>query len=225
MQSSTIDFLRLLAANNNREWFHASRDLYEAARADVLALTEDMIRRISVFDPEVRYLEPKKCLFRINRDIRFSPDKSPYKRHFGIYIARDGGARSRYSGYYIHIEPDACMLGGGLWCEDMAAVKRLRSIIDADHEELRRIVERPAFCRFFASRLTGMEASLKRVPRPFPQDHPAAEWLKLKQLCCMWHFPEQLLTAADAEDRLEEACRAMTEFSHWCNNAFFDPEL
>ena len=221
MNRDTLQFLRDLANNNNREWFQENRLRYDAARQDVLSLTNEMIGRIAEFDNEVAYLEPKDCLFRIYRDVRFSPDKSPYKRHFGTYIAKNGGHRSLYSGYYIHLEPGNCMLSGGLWCPDSAGVKGMRSIIDADYEQLQEIVNEPKFKTLFGGRLESFEPPLKSVPRGYDKEHPAAEWLKMRSWCVAWKFDDEMLFLPDFTERLAEGCRAMMPFSHWCNEAYF----
>ncbi|MCQ2331609.1 MAG: DUF2461 domain-containing protein [Paludibacteraceae bacterium] len=221
MKRDTLQFISDLADNNNREWFAENKSRYESAREDVSALTRDMIQRIGEFDPEVRYLDPKECMFRIYRDVRFSLDKSPYKRHFGTYIAKNGGHRSLYSGYYIHIEPGNCMLSGGIWCPDSAGVKRLRSVIDTEYEELRAIMAKPAFKRYFGTELVSIDPPLKRIPRGYPEDHPAADWLKLKQILVSWHFADGMLFDDKFEDKLADGCKAMMEFSHWCNDAYF----
>lgn len=222
MDKDTLLFLKDLAANNNREWFAENKPRYEAARQDVIELTRHLISRIGEFDEEVKYLEPKDCLFRIYRDIRFREDKSPYKRHFGTYIAKNGGHRSKYSGYYIHIEPGNCALAGGIWCPDSAGIKKLRDIIDTEYETLRGILNEKEFKRFFADGLVRSNDALKTVPRGYPKDHPAAEWLKLKSLIVECPIEDSTVNSVNFEDYVVEGCRAMYSFSHWCNEAFFE---
>lgn len=218
MKRDTLEFIKELAVNNNREWFQENKARYESAKADVMSLTANMIKRIGAWDEEIRFLDAKECLFRIFRDVRFSPDKAPYKRHFGTYIAKNGGHRSIYSGYYIHIEPGNCMLSGGLWCPDSETVKKMRSIIDADWEELKEIVEDKQFRKFFGTQLVSINPPLKRMPRGYDENHPAAEWLRMKELLASWHFEDEILFAEDFEERLEEGCKALCKFSKWCNS-------
>ncbi len=107
-----LQYLRQIAVNNNREWFHEHRDLYDEARAAFESMVHDLIVRIAAFDPSVQYLTVADCTYRFYRDTRFSPDKSPYKRHFGAYInAR--GKKSNHGGYYMHLEPEGCLVAGG----------------------------------------------------------------------------------------------------------------
>lgn len=222
MDKDVIGFLRDLAGNNNREWFAENKSRYEAARKEVLSLTEEMIKRIGEFDEEVRYLEAKECMFRIYRDVRFSLDKSPYKRHFGTYIAKNGGHKSDYSGYYIHIEPGNCMVSGGIWCPDSAGVKRMREVIDVEQEELREILNEKEFVKYFGGKMEGIEPPLKRMPRGYSEDNPAAEWLKLKQFIVCHKFDDAVLYGKDCVEYLYKVCKAMMPFSYWANRAYFN---
>ena len=220
--NTILPFLQDLAQNNNRSWFQENRERYNIARQAVLDLTATLINEIGQFDPQVRYLEPKDCLFRIYRDTRFSLDKSPYKRHFGSYIAMNGGHRSTFSGYYIHLQPGNCMLSGGIWCPDNQGVKHFRSYIDTEYDSLFEIMAQPDFKHYFGNKLTCFE-SLKRPPMGYPTDHPAIELLKMKQWLTEHHFddsllnnPQQLIT------HLTQAAHAMMPFSHWCNRALLE---
>lgn len=212
-----------MADNNDRTWFAANRPRYDEARSEVLDLTAEMIRQISVFDPEVRYLEPKECLFRIYRDTRFSPNKMPYKLHFGTYIAAGGGSRSRRSGYYIHLQPDACTIAGGIWCSDNEQMKHFRSVIDTEYDVLQEIMSEPQMVGLYGGRLVSFGNDLKRPPQGYRADHPAIEWLKMKQWCVEHHFADTLLDTPDALiAHLTTAAQAMMPFSKWCNRAMFE---
>src|SRR5262245_24791864 len=128
LQSSTLKFLRDLKKNNNKEWFDSNRKTYEAARKDFEAFLEKVLNKLSQSDDSIKNLKPKDCLFRINRDIRFSKDKSPYKTNFGAYINR-GGKKSIYGGYYFHCEPEQAFVGGGLWQPLPPELKKVRQEI------------------------------------------------------------------------------------------------
>lgn len=214
-----LPFLRDLAQNNDRAWFAENRARYEAARAEMLDLTAVLIREIGVFDPEIRYLEPKECLFRIYRDTRFSPNKMPYKLHFGSYIAAGGGSKSRRSGYYVHLQPGGCMVSGGIWCTDAREMRRFRSVIDTEYGELREIVEEGEFVRWFGGRIVSMDAPLKRPPQGYRADHPAIEWLKMKQWCVEHDFADEMVVSGGLVRHITEAARVMMPFSKWCNRA------
>lgn len=217
--NTILPFLSDLAQNNNRSWFQENRERYDIARQAFIDLTATLINEIGQFDPQVRYLEPKECLFRIYRDTRFSPDKAPYKRHFGSYIAMNGGHRSLYSGYYIHLEPGNCLLSGGIWCADNQGIKHFRSYIDTEYDSLFEIMTQPEFKQYFGDQLHCFE-SLKRQPMGYPADHPAIEFLKMKQWLTRHPFDDSLLTSPDLIPHLVDAAKAMMPFSHWCNKSF-----
>ena len=123
-----FQFLQDLSENNNREWFHNNKKRYDESREKVLFITEVLINEIRKFDSEIPLLEPKDCLFRIFRDVRFSNDKRPYKTNFGSFIAK-GGRKSMYAGYYFHIEPDTSFVGGGIYMPDAEHLKAIREYI------------------------------------------------------------------------------------------------
>ena len=135
MNAEIIQFLTELRQNNNREWFQANKSRYDSLRKGFIDEVQQLIDRIALFDPEIAGLEAKDCLFRIYRDIRFSPDKTPYKIHFAAYMASCGGRGSERAGYYIHLEPGGCLLSGGVWCPPPALLKALRKDIYENIED------------------------------------------------------------------------------------------
>ena len=178
MLSQTLSFLSRLKENNNREWFNQNRKWYDEARSSFVAFVELLIPAIKEFDHTPGLLEAKDCLFRIHRDIRFSHDKTPYKTNFGAFIAR-GGRKSRFAGYYFHVEPGASMASGGIYMADTATMRRIRMDIDTYPEKFLAIVESDAFQKGFPT--LEME-SLKRVPRGFSSQSPVAKYLMLKHI-------------------------------------------
>lgn len=169
-----LDFLTELNENNNREWFEANRQRYREVEERVKELTTGLIAGISLFDTSVSGLEAKDCLYRIYRDIRFSPDKTPYKNHIGIYVCR-AGKKSNYAGYYLHMQPEASILAVGLYCAEPKVVKSVREEIFANGAE---------FVAAMHNCGDGFELdrsrALKRTPREFPADSEYAEYLRLK---------------------------------------------
>ena len=182
MQLSPIvfDFLTEIENNNNREWFSQNKKLYEAALTNVQNFGTALIEGISSFDASISDQEAKKCIFRIYRDVRFSPDKRPYKTHFGLYIA-PGGKQSGYAGYYLHIQNNASLLSGGLWCPDNGILKKIREEIYYAPEELLRILENKEFNSTFGG-LMDIE-SLKKAPRNYPADFKHINLLKYRHFC------------------------------------------
>lgn len=173
---SVLKFLNELAANNNREWFQANKKWYEESREKVLFLTDVLINEIGQFDREIKGLQPKDCMFRIFRDVRFSHDKRPYKTNFGSFICK-GGRKSMNPGYYFHIEPTGCFMAGGIYMPPAEPLRTIRTYL-ADHaEEFLEITEAPDFKKEFPELYNDQ---LKTAPKGFPKDHQHIDLLKYK---------------------------------------------
>ena len=143
----TLEFLAELAVNNNKEWFDANRARYQACRDRFVAFSTEYIARLTKFDPTLEGLQPKDCIWRINRDIRFSADKRPYKEWFGCFPAtgvpgqpKTWGKKSMRGGYYVHIQLGQCMFAGGIWDPSKELLKALRTEIEANYEEVEAIM-------------------------------------------------------------------------------------
>lgn len=173
----TLSFLSSLKKNNNKPWFEANRDQYELIRNDLISFAADLIKEINKFDKSIGFPDPKKCLFRINRDIRFSKDKSPYKTSFGIAISASG-KNFQGAGYYVHLEPGSCFLGGGMWMPEAGQLKKVRQEIDYHFRDFKKIVESPAFKKQFGK--LDDEGKLSRPPKEYAADNPAIEYLKFR---------------------------------------------
>ena len=139
LQSSTLKFLKDLSKKNDRSWFENNRSRYEEAKTDFENFIQSVLERFSKKDDDLKELVAKKCTFRINRDIRFSKDKSPYKTNFGASMNR-GGKKSMYAGYYFHCEPGKSFVGGGLWMPMPPEMKKVRQEIDYNLDEFDSIV-------------------------------------------------------------------------------------
>jgi len=177
IKESTLKFLRDLKKNNNREWFAENRTRYEDAKKDFELFIEKLISALAKSDPYLKDLQPKDCVFRIYRDVRFSKNKDPYKTNFGASIKR-GGRKSPYCGFYIQIEPQGewgTFIAGGYWMPESALLKKIRQEIEYNHDEFIKIIEN----KNFKKHLTLLEDhKLKKLPKGIPADHPAGEYLK-----------------------------------------------
>ncbi len=172
----SLDFLALLKANNDREWFQANKSLYDEAKEEFEQFIAVLIPVIRGIDPDVDVVSPKECLFRIFRDVRFSKNKSPYKNNFGAFIAR-GGRKSPYAGYYLHMEPGASFVGGGVYMPESHYLKAIRKEIFENIQEYKAVIEGGEFRKFFG----GMFGEkLKTAPKGFPKDFPDIDMLKNK---------------------------------------------
>jgi len=215
-------FLRELRANNNRDWFQAHKPRYEA---DV---REPALRFIADIGPALRKLSPHVVadprpvggsLFRINRDIRFSADKSPYKTAVGMSFGHDRGRDGPAPGFYLHLEPGESFAGGGIHVPDTPTLARIRDAIVADPAGWKRTVRAPRFAPAF----TSMGDTLKRAPQGYDPNHPLVEDLKRKSYT--WHvmFTEADVCAAGFMDGFVEACRTANPFNRFLARAVGAP--
>ena len=202
MIQKILDFLKALAENNNREWFAAHRNDYLEAKDTFEHLVEKLIPIVLEIDPAVGHLEVKDCTYRIYRDIRFSPDKRPYKTHMGAYINRRG-KKSPYAGYYIHLDPThGSLWGGGLYCPDADTLRAVRMDIYDNIDEflvLNNSLEEKGF-------VLSREDSLKKIPAGFPRDFPHGEFLKMKHYDMYRPITDDVL--CDENRLIEETRRA-----------------
>lgn len=179
VKQETLQFIQDLKDNNNREWFQANQKRYDSYKADYKALVAAFIDELSKGDESLKHLEFKDCSFRINRDIRFSKDKSPYKTNLGIWMSA-GNKNTNLAGYYVHIEPGASFIAGGIHWPDAADLKKVRREIDGFYEDLDAIVEDKEFKKIYGELDRDENNTLKSAPKDFDKEHPAIEFLKLK---------------------------------------------
>ena len=201
-----INFLRELNENNNREWFAQNKSRYERVRSKFEEISRLLIAEISVFDNDIKNVDVKDCVFRIYRDIRFSTDKTPYKTHFGVYIASAGGRKSHRGGYYLHLDPAGCFIAVGVWCPPPNILKALRQSVCDNIDELNEIRNETGFNTYFKTFFE--EDKLKNVPAGFPRDFPDAELLKLKHYMVEYKLDDKILNASDFVLQLAQIARA-----------------
>lgn len=213
-----LDFLREVAAHNDRAWFARHRDDYEQARTVFEEMTQQLILRIASFDETVRHVQVKDCTYRFYRDTRFSEDKAPYKRHFGAYVnAR--GKKSYHSGYYLHLQPGACMLAGGSWCLPPDILRAVRQSVVDELEEFRSIVEAPDFRRHFP--VIG-EQRVKTIPKGFPRDFAHPEYLRPKDYSVACGVSDDFFRHEDWVERAGEIFHLMKPFNDFVNYTIDD---
>ncbi|MCC7532492.1 MAG: DUF2461 domain-containing protein [Bacteroidia bacterium] len=171
-----LNFLEELKQNNNKAWFDANRLRYSRLRSDWLDFVQEVINRVSVFDSTLKYLEPKQCIFRLNRDIRFSNDKTPYKTNFGMSLSKYG-KKDNFCGYYLHIEPNNSFVAGGCYMPDAMLLAAIRQEIDYNANQFTSIVKDKKFIKTFG-KIAGEK--LQRPPKGYDSSNPMIEFLKLK---------------------------------------------
>lgn len=216
MQKATFDFLRDLKKNNKKQWFDANRDRYEAARADFLEFTEELIKELTKIEPGLKGLKAKDCMFRINRDVRFSKDKTPYKTNLGAEI-KVGGRKSRRSGFFIKVGPGGqTALAGGMHELDSKMIGKIREKIAKDAGPLRKIVEARAFVKEFGP-LHGER--LKTAPKGFPKDHPDLDLLQLKGFFAVREFSDKEALGKDFLKAVVSRFKAIKPLNDYLNAA------
>ena len=210
-----LAFLRELAANNDRTWFKANKDRYDALRGPWERDMERLIALVAQFDDNVRGLALKDSVYRIYRDIRFSNDKSPYKRYFSGVLGK-GGRHTIISSYYVHFEPDNLMLGGGVWWPEKTILEQLRLLIDAEPEEFLKIVRNREFTRRYSWEC----ATLKKMPAGFDPQSPVADFLKMKEYIVMMRPDESYFDCEDWVERVAADLKPMKPLHDFLNYVF-----
>jgi len=221
--AETLRFFKQLAAHNNKEWFEAHRDDYENnVREPMRDLVEELDVRFARFAPEIGG-DPKRSMFRINRDIRFSKDKSPYKTNAGCWFHHRSASRKVGSeaaegsaGFYFHLQPGKSFIGAGVWMPPRPQLNKLRSAIAEKPEGFVRMVQS------LPKRFGGVsdEGALKRMPRGYSEDHPAAKWLKYQSFTSGRSLTDAQVTSAKLPALLEREYEAMLPLVRWVNGAF-----
>lgn len=221
---ATFRFLRGLKRHNAKPWFEAHRAEYETqVRGPMQGLIEEMDVRLARVAPEI-IGHPRRSMFRIYRDIRFSSDKSPYKTHAACWFYhRDADRRvgseaeGGGGGFYFHVAPDGCYVGGGIWMPARGVLNRLRDALAEDHKTFGRIVRANAFLRRFGG--LDDDAVLKRMPRGFPEDHPGARWLKYRSFVAGRELTQRQVTGAGLPALLEKDFLGLLPLVRWLNSA------
>ncbi len=219
LQKSTIAFLKNLKKNNVKEWFDANRKTYDAARADFINLVDDILKQHAKKDEDIAVLQAKDCVFRINRDIRFSKDKTPYKSNFSAGFTR-GGKKSPLAGYYLQIEPgNKSIIGGGLWAPETDSLKKVRQEIDYSFGEFSKIIRNKSFVKEYGDLHKDKDMLLIRPPKGYADDNKAIEYLKLKSFVAMKPLNDDELTDEQLVKNIAEALSALQPFLRFLNAA------
>ena len=207
-------FLRQLCVNNNRDWFDANRSLYKEQKESFESIINRLITKISEFDNSVSIVTAKDCTYRINRDTRFSNDKTPYKNHFGAFIS-PGGKKSYTAGYYIHIEPDNSIIAGGMYMPPSDILLKLRTAIYERPKEFVAIVENPIFIETFG-KIDGEK--LISAPRGFSKDFEQLELIKLKSYTVSTSVSDESIEHGDVETLAVDIFKKMNAFNVFINS-------
>jgi uncharacterized protein (TIGR02453 family) len=218
LTKESLQFLDDLKANNNRDWFQDNKKRYEIFKKDYHQLVSDFLDTMKPLDPSLELLQVKDCTFRINRDIRFSKDKSPYKAHLGVWLS-SGAKGANRSGYYVHIEKGASFIAGGFYSPDSEELKKVRKEIAFFYDDLEEILKEKNFKKEFGSLDINENNSLKSMPRGYEKDHPAIEFLKLKSFTVSQKYDISEVTKKDFVAKMSQKLITLKPFNEFINRA------
>jgi uncharacterized protein (TIGR02453 family) len=217
ISQDTLNFLKEVTQNNNREWFQDNKERYDIARENVIEFAAAMIKELAKTDPGVADTDPKKAVKRIYRDIRFSKDKTPYKNHFGIGFSSSLTSSKDTTGYYVHIMPGGSFAGGGYWQPKAEHIKAIRQEIDYNAAELKAIVDDGEYVKLFGD--IRNENSLKTLPRGYELTHPDIALLKIKDFIGMHTFTDAGLQKAGSPQMVADVLAKIYPLNEFLNNA------
>lgn len=213
---TTLKFLKQLAKNNNKEWFDVNRKVYETAKAEFEQVVKSVIDKSTTFDKGLVGLEARKCLFRINRDIRFSKDKSPYKHNMGASI-NPGGSKGIGAGYYIHIEPGKSFLAGGCYMPPPETLSAIRQEIDYHTKDFKKILNAKDFKTYFKE-LSDEGDKLKTAPKGYPKDHPELSLLQHKHFIVTHYIKDDVVLDKNFPAYVSKVFKAMLPLNEFLRN-------
>lgn len=217
IKSDTFKFLNDLATNNNRDWFQLNKSRHDDVRLNVLEFAGKVITGLSKFDHTISSaLDPKECVMRIYRDVRFSKVKTPYKNNFGAGFSQNGKKFSG-AGYYLHIQPEGSFIAGGCWMPEADLLKAIRQEIDYNGSDFRLIIEDPSFMKYYG--MLESEYKLKTCPKGYDQDHPEIEFLKLKSFTFSHKLTNAELIHSGSVDQVVNGFAKLNPFIAFLRNA------
>jgi uncharacterized protein (TIGR02453 family) len=216
IKKSTLDFLTSIKCNNNRDWFVANRPMYLDAKENFESFVQEIINNLIVIEPIMKGLEAKNCVFRINRDIRFSNDKSPYKSHFGAFIVQGGKKNvDKFAGYYFHIEPGKSMMAGGAYTPPGPWLSAIREKISDRSDEFIKITRAKDFIKYFG-KIDGEK--LKTAPKGYPSNHPQIELLKFKSYLVVNEPSDKMVLSNEFFAHVLTVFKAMKPLNDYLND-------
>ncbi|MCC8425166.1 DUF2461 domain-containing protein [Mucilaginibacter sp. UR6-11] len=217
IQQQTLDFLKELVDNNNRDWFMANKARFDVARQNVIDFTGRFIKLMHEVDPALSPdLDPKKCVMRIYRDIRFSKNKTPYKNNFGVSLPTSG-TKLGGAEYYLQIQPGKSFIAGGYWMPDAPHLKAIRQEIDYNAHDLTAIIDAPEFVKLFGDFRN--QDKLKTLPRDYTAENENIELLKLKSFIVTHPLKDKELMSGKAAEDIAQLCSKIYPLNVFLRNA------
>jgi uncharacterized protein (TIGR02453 family) len=216
INKSTLEFLDGLKHNNTREWFLSNQSRYKEAKNNFESFVQELINEITDFDPIMKGLEVKNCVYRINRDIRFSNDKTLYKSHLGAFIVRGGKKNGdKFAGYYFHIEPGNSMIAGGAYLPPSLWLNAIRENISEEPEKFLKIISEKKFINYFGE-IEGEK--LKSDPKGYKADHPLIDHLKFKSYLVTNGVSDKDVLDPGFFSHVINVCKAMKPLNDFLSN-------
>ncbi len=213
----TLEFFSELRENNHRAWFDENRHRYEEVKKDYHRLIEEILLKMQQFDKSLSHLQVKDCTFRINRDIRFSKDKTPYKTHLSI-IMSPFGKRLEFAAYYVHLDEQAgSFAGGGIYMPGSEALKKIRSEISGFYEDLEEVLGSKEFANTFDGLDSEKNVVLSRPPKGYDADHPAIDLLKYKSFTATKPMDNKILTDPKGVEIVTEILKKIKPLNDFIN--------
>jgi len=209
-------FLKELSENNNREWFADNKPLYIEAKSAFENVIANLISIYAEAGLDIGSPTPKECIFRIFRDVRFSKDKTPYKNHFDAFIAKKGGRKSVYAGYFLRVAPENSLFGGGIYAPIPEILKVLRQEIYNFPDEFKAIINNPEFKKVYNKLY---DQKLIMAPKGFPRDFPDVELLKYKSYVTTHPLSDEDLSSPTLEEKLRMLTTTLSPFNNFLNRA------
>lgn len=209
-------FLSELKDNNHKEWFQKNKQIFDVLKHEFEEVVSELISSISEFDAGIKNLETKDCVFRIYKDVRFSKDKTPYKTNFGAFLV-PGGKKSGMAGYYLHIEPDKCFIGGGIYMPPPPVLKKLREEVFHNFDSFLKIIKEKEFVKNFKE-VTGSRTTL--MPKGFDKNFKGADYLKYKDYTVICTVTDDFLMSKDAFKKIIAVFKVMKPFNDFLNKSF-----
>ena len=216
LKKSTFDFLKSLKKKNNRVWFEKNKDKYLTAKQDVEKFLQLVIDETAKTDKSITGIDAKKCMFRIYRDVRFSKDKSPYKTNMGASI-NPGGKKVHGAGYYVHIQPGASFIAGGMYMPEPAHLNAIRQEIDYNTKSFLKIISDKNFKKHFKGFYD--DDALKNPPKGYDKTHPQIKYLKLKHFIVSGDVKEGDLQGKNAVKKASEIMKAAKPLNDFIKKA------
>lgn len=223
LTQNAINFIEDLKHNNSTDWMHSNKKRYDDYKKDYHNWINDLLNEMKPLDKSLESLETKNCTFRINRDIRFSKDKQPYKTNIAMWMSLDRN-RKNAPGYYVHFEKDNSFIAGGCWCPEPHELKKIRTEIAFFHEDLFKILNEKNFKKEFGKLTYDEKNSLKNVPKGFENDHPAAEFLKMKSFTSAMKIEDKIFSDKDCSKILSQKIIALKPLNEFLNRALLTEE-